>query len=85
MDIAKGLIENGFHPPTVYFPLVVKGAILVEPTETESRKTMDQFVECMVDLSRSDSSLLREFPTKSYVGRVDEVRAARKPIIRWEE
>jgi glycine dehydrogenase subunit 2 len=84
MDMAKGLIDAGFHPPTVYFPLIVKGAMLIEPTETESRLTLDQFVSAMLDLKKRDSSEFQKYPINSYVGRVDEVTAARKPVLKWE-
>ena len=83
MDIAKGLIEYGFHPPTVYFPLIVNGAMLIEPTETESRQTMDQFIEAMIRLKETAAETLRECPRKTVVTRVDEVQAARKPVLRW--
>ncbi len=85
MDIAKGLIDHGFHPPTVYFPLIVKGAMLIEPTETESRETIDQFAESMIELSKSDPVDIQKSPGKSFVNRVNEVQAARKPTLRWEK
>ncbi len=85
MDIAKGLIEYGFHPPTVYFPLIVDGAMLIEPTETESKSTMDRFVEAMIKLKGTAAETLHEFPQKTVVTRVDEVRAARKPVLRWRK
>lgn len=84
MDIAKRLIDCGFHPPTVYFPLVVQGAIMIEPTETESIEEIDAFIEAMrsiAALAESDSGLLHASPTRTKVGRVDEVSAARKPIL----
>jgi len=83
MDIAKGLIENGFHPPTVYFPLIVQGAMLIEPTETESMRTMDEFIDTMVELKGTSPEKLHDFPIKTIVGRVDEVLAARKPKLKW--
>ena len=85
MDMAKGLIDAGFHPPTVYFPLIVKGAMLIEPTETESRLTLDQFVSAMIDLKGRRSTEFKNFPNKSFVSRVDEVTAARKPHLKWQE
>lgn len=84
MDIAKRLIDCGFHPPTVYFPLVVQGAIMIEPTETESIEEIDAFIEAMrsiAQLAESDPDLLHASPTRTKVGRVDEVSAARKPIL----
>ena len=88
LDIAKGLIELGFHPPTVYFPLIVQGALLIEPTETESKETIDQFIEAMIMLSEKAEKGewdLHAFPEKSFVRRVDEVQAARKPILTWKK
>jgi len=81
MDLAKGLIENGFHPPTIYFPLVVSGAMLIEPTETESKQTLDHFADTLIKLSKLEASTLQQFPSAVPVGRVDEVLAARKPIL----
>lgn len=83
MDIAKGLIDRGFHPPTIYFPLVVKGAMLIEPTETESLKTLDLFVDAMIDLLRLNPEEAHDLPVKPVISRVDEVLAARKPVLRW--
>jgi glycine dehydrogenase subunit 2 len=85
MDIAKGLIEHGYHPPTVYFPLIVTGAMLIEPTETEARSTMDRFIDTMIKLKETSAEMLHEFPKKTIVTRVDEVQAARKPILKWEK
>ncbi len=80
IDIAKALIDRGFHPMTMYFPLIVKEAMMIEPTETESKETLDRFVEAMVEIAREaerDPDSLRKAPTTTPVGRVDEVRAAR--------
>jgi len=88
LDIAKRLIDYGFHPPTVYFPLVVAGALMIEPTETESRETLDQFIEAMVRIAqeaRENTGVLHDAPHRSKVTRVDEVTAARKPVLRWEK
>ena len=85
LDIAKRLIDYGFHPPTVYFPLVVHGAIMIEPTDTESKETIDQFVEAMRAIAKEaeeNPELLKQAPTKPKVGRLDEVAAARKPCLR---
>ena len=87
LDIAKALIDYGFHPPTIYFPLIVKGALMIEPTETETRKTLDKFIEAMKDIAKrakGDPELLRQAPMKSKVSRLDETRAARKPKLRWK-
>ncbi len=86
LDIAKRLIDFGFHPPTVYFPLVVPGAMMIEPTETESKETIDQFVAAMKQIAveaRENPDKLREAPTTTRIARLDEARAARKPRLRW--
>ncbi|MDO8426824.1 MAG: aminomethyl-transferring glycine dehydrogenase subunit GcvPB [Deltaproteobacteria bacterium] len=88
MDIAKRLIDYGFHPPTVYFPLVVHGAIMIEPTETESLETLDKFIEAMkaiAEEAKTSPQLLKDAPTKTKVQRVDETRAAREPVLRWRK
>ncbi|MFA6636674.1 MAG: aminomethyl-transferring glycine dehydrogenase subunit GcvPB [Candidatus Omnitrophota bacterium] len=80
LDIAKALIDKGIHPPTVYFPLIVKEAMMVEPTETESRETLDRFVDIMkelAELAETSPEKFKEFPRNSPVGRVDEVKAAK--------
>ena len=80
IDIAKYLIDRGFHPPTVYFPLNVKEAIMIEPTETESKETMDAFIEVMLEaarVTRENPAALHEAPVSMPVGRLDETRAAR--------
>jgi glycine dehydrogenase subunit 2 len=85
VDVAKRLMDYGFHPPTVYFPLVVPEALMIEPTETEAKETLDAFVEAMLAIAReaADSpELLREAPHHRPVRRLDEVRAAKQPILR---
>jgi glycine dehydrogenase subunit 2 len=86
MDVAKRLIDHGTHPPTVYFPLVVHGAIMIEPTETESKETLDQFVGAMLaiaDEAKANPDALKSAPRKPIRARLDETRAARKPVLRW--
>jgi len=86
LDIAKRLIDYGFHPPTIYFPLVVKGALMMEPTETESREGLDRFIETMITIAKEaeeNPELLRQAPRKVKVRRLDEVLAARKPKLKW--
>jgi len=81
LDIAKALIDRGFHPPTVYFPLVVREALMVEPTETESKQTLDAFADAMIEIARLAESApdsLHRAPTTTPVGRLDEVAAARR-------
>ncbi len=85
LDLAKRLLDYGFHPPTIYFPLVVHGALMVEPTETESPETLDEFaetVERILDEARRDPELVRTAPQRTPIGRLDEVAAARKPVLR---
>ena len=84
MDMAKRLMDYGFHPPTVYFPLVVHGAIMVEPTETESKEDLDQFIEAfkaIVEEAKENPDILHEAPKTCKVKRLDEVTAARKPCL----
>jgi len=83
LDIAKGLIDHGFHPPTIYFPLVVKEAMLIEPTETESKETLDDFVGAMLELAETKPEELEEAPTHAPTRRLDEARAARQLKARW--
>jgi glycine dehydrogenase subunit 2 len=83
LDIAKGLIDHGYHPPTIYFPLVVKEAMLIEPTETESKETLDDFVGAMLELAESNTEELQEAPTHAPTRRLDEARAARQLKARW--
>jgi glycine dehydrogenase subunit 2 len=86
LDIAKRLLDYGYHPPTIYFPLIVDNAIMIEPTETESLETMDAFIEAMISISkeaRENPSLLKSAPYNTIVRRLDEVRAARTPILKY--
>ena len=86
LDIAKRLIDFGIHPPTIYFPLIVPEAMMIEPTESESLQTLDQFVETMRFLAQEAEAGPERFqnaPTTTPVGRLDEVTAARQPILRW--
>jgi len=86
LDVAKRLIDYGFHPPTIYFPLTVEEALLIEPTETESLETLDAFVEAMariVEEAHSSPDLLHSAPHYSPVRRLDETTAARQPNLRW--
>ena len=85
MDLAKRLLDYGFHAPTVYFPLSVKESIMVEPTETESKETLDAFAETLFRVLEEDPDLLHDAPLSTSVSRPDEVRAARQPILTWPE
>jgi glycine dehydrogenase subunit 2 len=87
MDVAKALIDHGSHPPTVYFPLVVHGALMIEPTETESKETLDGFVAAMraiAEQAQANPEALKSAPTRTIRARLDETRAARKPVLRWK-
>jgi glycine dehydrogenase subunit 2 len=85
LDLAKRLLDFGFHPPTVYFPLIVEEALMVEPTETETKETLDAFAEAIAAVIREaieDPQLLTTAPHTTPVKRLDEVRAVRQPILR---
>ncbi|MFN2269467.1 MAG: aminomethyl-transferring glycine dehydrogenase subunit GcvPB [Anaerolineae bacterium] len=87
LDISKRLIDYGFHPPTNYFPLIVHEALMIEPTETESKETLDAFADALrriAEEARADPDLLHQAPLSAPVRRLDEVRAARELILRWE-
>ncbi len=86
MDIAKRLIDYGYHPPTVYFPLIVDEAMMIEPTETESKETLDGFAAALLaiaDEAEKDPALVTGAPRETRLGRLDDVRASRKPDLRW--
>ena len=88
LDIAKRLIDYGFHPPTIYFPLVVEGAMLIEPTESVGRQDLDAFVDAMKDIdreARENAQLVVDAPHSTRIGRLDEAAAARKPVLRWKK
>jgi len=88
LDFAKALIDEGYHPMTMYFPLVVHGAMLIEPTESESRQTLDRFCDTMLELAAAakagDSPRFASAPTRAPRRRLDETRAARSPKLKWE-
>ena len=86
-DIAKRLIDYGFHPYTVSFPLIVRGALMIEPTETESKQELDLFVDAMISIAKEvdeNPELVLGAPSSTRTSRVDEVTAARKPVVRWK-
>jgi glycine dehydrogenase subunit 2 len=85
MDLAKRLLDYGFHAPTVYFPLVVSEAVMVEPTETESKETLDAFAEALFRITEETGDLIHGAPHSTRVSRPDDVTAARKPIVRWSD
>jgi len=87
LDISKRLLDLGFHPPTNYFPLIVDEALMVEPTENESRETLDSFVEALAQIAReseSEPETVKSAPRNMPVRRLDEVRAAKQPVMRWK-
>ncbi len=87
LDVAKRLLDYGYHPPTVYFPLIVREAIMVEPTETESRETLDEFADALIKIAeeaKENPDMLREAPHNTPVRRVNETQAARNPILKYE-
>ncbi len=87
MDVAKRLIDHGYHPPTIYFPLIVAGALMIEPTESESREGLDRFIETLIGIAheaKDDPEKVLGAPHRTRLGRLDETRAARKPVLRWQ-
>jgi glycine dehydrogenase subunit 2 len=84
MDIAKRLLDYGYHAPTVYFPLIVPEALMIEPTETESRETLDAFAEALLAIASESAETLHDAPLTMPVSRPDEVAAARTPILKWK-
>ena len=88
LDIAKRLLDYGYHPPTIYFPLIVHEALMSEPTETESKETLDEFIEAMISISKEakeNPEILKNAPSTTNIKRIDEVRAARDLILKWEK
>ncbi len=87
LDVAKRLLDYGFHPPTIYFPLVVHGALMIEPTETECKQALDEFCDALLAIAQEaqeDPELLHQAPVNARTRRLDETLAARKPQLRWE-
>jgi glycine dehydrogenase subunit 2 len=88
LDIAKRLMDYGFHPPTIYFPLIVNGALMIEPTESEPKEELDAFCNAMIAIARESEErpeLVRSAPHTTPVRRLDEARAARQPVLRWKK
>lgn len=88
LDIAKRLLDFGYHPPTIYFPLNVEECIMIEPTETESKETLDAFIEAMIQIAkeaRENPEIVQEAPHTTVVGRLDETLAARKPVLKYQK
>ncbi|MBB6454246.1 glycine dehydrogenase subunit 2 [Salirhabdus euzebyi] len=88
LDIAKRLLDFGYHPPTIYFPLNVEEALMIEPTETESKETLDEFIDAMLQIAkeaRENPEIVQEAPHTTVINRLDETLAARKPVLRYEK
>ncbi|MEA5022419.1 putative glycine dehydrogenase (decarboxylating) subunit 2 [bioreactor metagenome] len=88
LDIAKRLLDYGYHPPTIYFPLIVEEAMMIEPTETESLETLEQFAQVMIQIAeevKQDAEMVKNAPYNTLVTRLDETGAARKPDLRWRK
>lgn len=85
MDVAKRLLDYGVHPPTMYFPLIVKEALMIEPTETESKNALDEYAMILQKIAREDPELVKNAPTNMVVSRIDEVNATRNPILTWKQ
>jgi len=88
LDVAKRLLDFGLHAPTVYFPLIVEEALMIEPTETETKASLDRFADALLAIDREtveDLERVHAAPTKTPVRRLDEVRAARQPVLTWRE
>jgi len=83
VDIAKRLMDYGFHPPTIYFPHLVEEALMIEPTETETKETLDAFADALIRITQEDPEVLKAAPHNASVARVDEVQAARQPTLSW--
>lgn len=86
LDIAKRILDYGYHPPTIYFPLIIDSAIMIEPTETESLETIDGFVDAMISIAkeaRENPEIVKTAPHTTIVKRLDEVKAARNPVLKW--
>jgi glycine dehydrogenase subunit 2 len=86
LDVAKRLMDYGFHPPTIYFPLIVPEALMIEPTETETKETLDAFADAMLEIARDAAErpeLLKEAPHHRPVSRLDEVKAAKRSVVRY--
>jgi glycine dehydrogenase subunit 2 len=86
LEVAKRLLDYGYHAPTMYFPLIVHEALMIEPTETETRETLDAFIQTLRDIDREsseDPELVQQAPHTTPVSRLDEAGAARRPNLRW--
>ena len=85
LDVAKRLLDYGMHPPTIYFPLIVKEALMIEPTETETKEDIDAYVDALISIAKEDPEVVRSAPSKTPVKRVDEASAAKNPVLTWKD
>jgi glycine dehydrogenase subunit 2 len=84
LDVGKRLLDYGLHPPTVYFPLIVKEALMIEPTESESKKTLDEYIDTLQKIAKEDPSLVKDAPHNTVVSRIDEIGAVKNPVLTWK-
>ncbi|MGE5676842.1 MAG: aminomethyl-transferring glycine dehydrogenase subunit GcvPB, partial [Pseudomonadota bacterium] len=87
LDVAKRLLDYGYHPPTIYFPLIVNNAIMIEPTETESVETLNSFIDIMIRIAeeaKEDPEMVKTAPHNTLVRRIDEAKAARSLVLKWD-
>jgi len=84
LDVAKRLLDYGLHPPTVYFPLIVKEALMVEPTETESKKDLDRYIDALIKIADEKEDVLKDAPSNTSVKRIDEISATKNPVLTWD-
>ncbi len=85
MDVAKRLLDYGLHPPTIYFPLIVPEALMIEPTETESKKSLDEYADALIKITKENPEIVKGAPHDAPVKRVDEIKASRDPILSWKD
>ena len=88
LDMAKRLLDFGYHPPTIYFPLNVEEGMMIEPTETESKETLDAFIDAMIQIAREveeNPEIVQDAPHTTVIKRLDETKAARKPVLRYHK
>ncbi len=85
LDVAKRLLDYGLHPPTIYFPLIVLEALMIEPTETESKKSLDEYINALIKIAEENPEIVKKAPHDAPVKRVDEIKASRDPILSWKD
>ena len=84
LDVAKRLLDYGFHPPTIYFPLIIKEALMIEPPESESKEDLDKYIEALIKIAKEEPEIVKGAPNNTAVKRVDEVAASKNPILTWK-